>query len=155
MPAAELDPTDRRILRVLQEDGAIRNDALAERVNLSPAPTLRRVRALQASGVIMRYAALLDPERIGLGLRVRVDIRLDSQTRDAIDAFSAAVSARPEVLDCMVVFGDWDFLLTVVARDVEDYQRFVFDTLSKLPGVARYSSALIMRVVKHTTVLPV
>jgi DNA-binding Lrp family transcriptional regulator len=155
MPATELDATDRRILRSLQEDGTIRNDVLAERVNLSPAPTLRRVRALEASGVIRRYAALLDPERIGLGVRVRVDIRLASQTREAIDAFSAAVSTMPEVLECMVVFGDWDFQLTVVARDVEDYQRFVFDKLSKLPGVARYSSALIMRVVKLTTVLPV
>src|SRR5262245_38470175 len=89
----ELDATDRRILRELQQDGALRNDVLAERIALSAAPTLRRVRALEDAGVISRYVALLDPDRIGLGVRVKVDVRLISQTREAIDAFSAAVSA--------------------------------------------------------------
>jgi DNA-binding Lrp family transcriptional regulator len=151
----QLDVTDRRILRELQQDGMLRNDILAERIALSPAPTLRRVRALEAAGIISRYVALLDPERIGLGVRVKVDVRLASQTREAIDAFSKAVSAMPEVLECMILFGEWDYLLTVVARDVEDYQRFVFDKLAKLPGIATYRSTLIMRAVKHTTVLPV
>jgi DNA-binding Lrp family transcriptional regulator len=151
----ELDATDRRILRELQQDGALRNDILAERIALSPAPTLRRVRSLEAAGVINRYVALLDPERIGLGVRVKVDVRLASQTREAIDAFSKAVSAMPEVVECLILFGEWDYLLTVVARDVEDYQRFVFDKLSKLPGIATYRSTLIMRAVKQTTVLPV
>jgi Lrp/AsnC family transcriptional regulator, leucine-responsive regulatory protein len=151
----ELDATDRRILRELQQDGALRNDILAERIALSPAPTLRRVRSLEAAGVISRYVALLDPERIGLGVRVKVDVRLASQTREAIDAFSKAVSAMPEVVECLILFGEWDYLLTVVARDVEDYQRFVFDKLSKLPGIATYRSTLIMRAVKQTTVLPV
>jgi DNA-binding Lrp family transcriptional regulator len=151
----ELDATDRRILRELQQDGALRNDVLAGRIALSPAPTLRRVRSLEAAGVISRYVALLDPERIGLGVRVKVDVRLASQTREAIDAFSKAVSAMPEVVECLILFGEWDYLLTVVARDVEDYQRFVFDKLSKLPGIATYRSTLIMRAVKQTTVLPV
>ena len=155
MQAPELDITDRRILRELQQDGALRNDLLAERIALSPAPTLRRVRALESAGVIQRYAALLDPERVGLAVRVKVDVRLASQARTAVDAFSKAVSAMPEVVECMILFGEWDYQLTVVARDVEDYQRFVFDKLSKLPGIATYRSTLIMRVVKHTTVLPV
>ena len=155
MQAPELDITDRRILRELQQDGALRNDLLAERIALSPAPTLRRVRALESAGVIQRYAALLDPERVGLAVRVKVDVRLSSQARNAIDAFSKAVSAMPEVVECIILFGEWDYQLTVVARDVEDYQRFVFDKLSKLPGIATYRSTLIMRVVKHTTVLPV
>jgi Lrp/AsnC family leucine-responsive transcriptional regulator len=150
-----LDATDRRILRELQQDAALRNDILAERIALSPAPTLRRVRTLEAAGVISRYVALLDPERIGLGVRVKVDVRLASQTREAIDAFSKAVSAMPEVVECLILFGEWDYLLTVVARDVEDYQHFVFDKLAKLPGIATYRSTLIMRAVKHTTVLPV
>ena len=115
---------------------------------------MRRVRALEKAGVISKYAALLDPERIGLGVRVKVDVRLTSQTRDEIDAFSKSVSAMPEVVECMILFGEWDYQLTVVARDVEDYQRFVFDKLSKLPGIASYRSTLIMRMVKHTTVLP-
>ena len=98
---------------------------------------------------------MLEPERIGLGVRVKVDVRLSSQTRDAIDAFSKSVSPMPEVLECMILFGDWDFQLAVVASDVEEYQRFVLDKLAKLPGIATYRSTLIMRVVKHTTVLPV
>jgi Lrp/AsnC family leucine-responsive transcriptional regulator len=155
MPVPKLDATDRRILRELQQDGALRNDLLAERIALSPAPTLRRVRALESAGVIQRYAALLDPERVGLAVRVKVEVRLSSQARNAVDAFSKAASAMPEVVECMILFGEWDYQLTVVARDVEDYQRFVFDKLSKLPGIATYRSTLIMRVVKHTTVLPV
>lgn len=155
MPPFDLDATDRRILRELQRDGALRNDILAERIALSPAPTLRRVRALQEAGVISCYAAMVDPERVGLSVRVKVDVRLASQTRGEIDRFSSAVSAMPEVLECMILFGEWDYQLTVVARDVDDYQRFVFDKLSKLPGIATYRSTLIMRMVKHTTVLPV
>jgi Lrp/AsnC family leucine-responsive transcriptional regulator len=155
MHAEDLDATDRRILRELQQNGAMRNDVLAARIALSPAPTLRRVRALEEAGVISRYVALLDPERIGLGLRVKVDVRLASQTRDAIDALAAAVVAMPEVVECMIVLGDWDYLLTVVARDVEDYQRFVLDKLAKLPGIAQYRSTIIVRAVKSTTVLPV
>ena len=155
MPPHDLDAADRRILRELQHDGALRNDVLSERVALTPAPTLRRVRALESAGVISRYAALLDPERVGLGVRVKVDVRLASQTRLGIDAFSNAIMAMPEVIECMILFGEWDYVLTVVAHDVEDYQRFVFDKLSKLPNVATYRSTLIMRVVKHTTVLPI
>ena len=151
----ELDAIDRRILHELQQDGVLRNDVLAERVGLSPAPTLRRVRALEANGVISRYAALVDPDVVGLGLRVKVDVRLELQTRSAIDSFSKSISAMPEVVECMILFGEWDYQLTVVARDVEDYQRFVFDKLSKLAGIANYRSTLIMRMVKHTTVLPV
>jgi Lrp/AsnC family transcriptional regulator, leucine-responsive regulatory protein len=155
MQPHDLDAADRRILRELQQDGALRNDILAERIALTPAPTLRRVRALENAGVINRYAALLDPERIGLGVRVKVDVRLASQTRSGIDAFSKAIMAMPEVIECMILFGEWDYVLTVVARDVDDYQRFVFDKLSKLPNITTYRSTLIMRVVKHTTVLPV
>ena len=108
MPIPELDATDRRILRELQQDGALRNDLLAERIALSPAPTLRRVRALEGAGVIQRYAALLDPEQVGLAVRVKVDVRLSSQARNAIDAFSKAVSAMPEVVECIILFGEWD-----------------------------------------------
>jgi Lrp/AsnC family leucine-responsive transcriptional regulator len=155
MVLSELDDADRRILRELQQDGALRNDLLSERVALTPAPTLRRVRALEKAGIISRYAALLDPERIGLGVRVKVDVRLASQTRSGIDAFSKAIMAMPEVIECMIMFGEWDYILTVVARDVDDYQRFVFDKLSKLPNIATYRSTLVLRLVKHTTVLPV
>ena len=143
MQSYELDEADRRILRELQQDGALRNDVLAERIALTPAPTLRRVRALEKAGVISRYAALLDAERVGFAVRVKVDVRLASQTRDAaLTPSPTAIMAMPEVVECMILFGEWDYVLTVVARDVEDYQRFVFDKLSKLPNIATYRSTL-------------
>jgi Lrp/AsnC family leucine-responsive transcriptional regulator len=150
-----LDSIDRRILRELQLDGQLRNDVLAERVSLSPAPTLRRVRALEKAGVISRYVAILDSKSIGLGVRMRVDLRLSSQTRDKIDELAVAVTALPEVVECVIVLGDWDYQLTVVARDVEDYQRFLLNRLAKLPGVATYRSSLIVTEIKRTTALPV
>ncbi len=151
----ELDAVDRRILRELQQDGLIRNDLLAERVALSPAPTLRRVRALEKAGVISRYVTLLDAKSIGLGVRMKVDLRLASQTRAATDALAAAVADLPEVVECVIVLGDWDYQLTVVARDVEEYQRFLLDRLAKLPGVGGYRSSLVVREIKRTTALPV
>jgi DNA-binding Lrp family transcriptional regulator len=93
----ELDSIDRKILRELQRDGTIRNDVLAERVGLSPSPTLRRVKALEEGGYVRSYVALLNPDRLGLGIRVLIEIRLTVQDRDALDRFEKAVSAIPEV----------------------------------------------------------
>jgi Lrp/AsnC family leucine-responsive transcriptional regulator len=151
----EIDAIDRRILRELQRDGALRNDVLAERVGLSPSPTLRRVRSLEEGGYVRSYVALLDPARLGLGVRVLVEIRLTVQDRNALDRFEKAVSVIPEVIECMTVLGDWDYVLVVVARDIEDYQRVLLDRLAKLPGVANYKSTLIVRDVKRSTELPV
>lgn len=151
----KLDAIDRRILRELQQDGSLRNDVLAQRIALSPAPTLRRVRALESAGIISRYVALVNAKSIGLGVRMKVDLRLASQTRAQIDALAAAVGDLVEVVECVIVLGDWDFQLTVVARDVEDYQRFLLDRLAKLPGVAAYRSSLVVTEIKRTTMLPV
>jgi Lrp/AsnC family transcriptional regulator, leucine-responsive regulatory protein len=151
----ELDSTDRRILRELQRDGSIRNDVLAERVGLSPSPTLRRVKALEEAGYVQAYVALLDPDRLGLGVRVLIELRLTVQDRDALDRFEKDVISIPEVVECMTVLGDWDYVLTVVARDIEDYQRILLDRLAKLPGVANYKSTLVVRDVKRSTELPV
>jgi Lrp/AsnC family transcriptional regulator, leucine-responsive regulatory protein len=150
-----LDSIDRRILRELQRDGAIRNDVLADRVGLSPSPTLRRVKALEEGGYVRSYVALLDPNRLGLGVRVLIEIRLTVQDRDALDRFEKAVSTIPEVTECMTVLGDWDYVLTVVAKDIEDYQRILLDRLAKIPGIANYKSTLIVRDVKRSTELPV
>jgi DNA-binding Lrp family transcriptional regulator len=155
MPERKLDAIDRRILRELQHDGSLRNDLLADRVILSPAPTLRRVRALEESGVIRCYVALVNPQSIGLDIRVKVDVRFVSQTRLVIDAFAEAVAGMHEVIECSIVAGEWDAQLTVVARDVEDYQRFVLNSLATLPGIAAYRSTLIVREIKRTTALPV
>jgi DNA-binding Lrp family transcriptional regulator len=151
----ELDSTDRRILRELQRDGSIRNDVLAERVGLSPSPTLRRVKALEEAGYVRSYVALLDPDRLGLGVRVLIELRLTVQDRDALDRFEKAATVIPEVIECVTVLGDWDYVLTVVARDIEDYQRILLDRVAKLPGLANYRSTLIVREVKRSTELPV
>ena len=149
-----LDKTDRRILRELQRDSSLRNDQLAERIGLSPSPTLRRVKAMEQAG-ILRYVALVDAKEIGLGVRMRVDIRLNEQSRDALERFDAAIIAMPEVVECSTMLGEWDYSLTVVARDVDDYQRFLLDRLAKLPNIASYRSTLVVREVKRTTELPV
>ncbi len=151
----ELDAIDRRILRELQRDGAIRNDVLAAKVGLSPSPTLRRVRALEQAGYVRSYVALLDPARLGLGVRVMFELRLTVQNRDTLDRFEKEVTAIPEVIECMTVLGDWDYVLTVVAKDIEDYQRVLLDRLAKISGVANYKSTLIVRDVKRSTELPV
>lgn len=152
---SELDSIDRKILRELQRDGAIRNDVLAERVGLSPSPTLRRVKALEDAGYVQSYVALLNADRLGLGVRVLIEMRLTVQDRDALDRFEKAVSAIPEVIECVTVLGDWDYVLTVVARDIENYQRILLDRLAKIPGVANYKSTLVVRDVKRSTELPV
>jgi DNA-binding Lrp family transcriptional regulator len=151
----ELDPTDRRILRELQRDGTVRNDVLAERIGLSPSPTLRRVKALEQAGYVRSYVALLDPDRLGLGVRVLVELRLTVQDRDALDRFEKEVTIIPEVIECVTVLGDWDYVLTVVARDIESYRYVLLERLAKLPGVANYKSTLIVRDVKRSTELPV
>jgi DNA-binding Lrp family transcriptional regulator len=151
----ELDPIDRRILRELQRDGAIRNDVLAKRIGLSPSPTLRRVRALEQAGYVRSYVALLNPDRLGLGVRVLFELRLTAQNRDALDRFEKEVTAIPEVIECMTVLGDWDYVLTVVAKNIDDYQRVLLDRLAKIPGVANYKSTLVVRDVKRSTELPV
>jgi len=150
-----LDPIDRRILRELQRDGSIRNDVLAERVGLSSSPTLRRVRALEQAGYVRSYVALLNPNRLGLGVRVLIELRLTVQDRRALDRFEKQATAIPEVIECMTVLGDWDYVLIVVARDVEDYQRILLDRIAKLPGLANYKSTLVVREVKRSTELPV
>src|SRR5215472_12986745 len=146
----ELDSIDRRILRELQRDGSIRNDVLAERVGLSSSPTLRRVKALEEAGYVRSYVALLNPDRLGLGIRVLVELRLTVQDRAALDRFEKAAITIPEVIECITVLGDWDYVLTVVARDIEDYQRILLDRLAKLPGLANYKSRLVVRDVKRS-----
>src|SRR6516165_1078401 len=103
----DLDPIDRRILRELQRDGSIRNDVLAERVGLSSSPTLRRVRALEQAGYVRSYVALLNPDRLGLGVRVLIELRLTVQDRDALDRFEKAATVIPEVVECVTVLGAW------------------------------------------------
>ncbi len=150
-----MDDLDRQILRVLQEDGRISNQDLADRVGLSPSPCLRRVRALEAAGVITGYRAVLDPRTVGRGFEVFVSATLLRAERDAIGAFETAVLALEEVAEVRRMIGSPDYLLRVVVADLEDYERLYSDSLAALPGVERISTQIAMKVVKNTASLPV
>jgi Lrp/AsnC family leucine-responsive transcriptional regulator len=146
-----LDPTDRAILNLLQEDGRISNAELARRVNLSPSACLRRVRRLEASGVIERYVALLDPAAIGRSTDVFVEISLSSQAEEILDAFEAVVADAPEVMSCHLMAGTADYLVHVVVADVADYERLHRTHLAKLPGVTTIHSSFAIRAVHSAT----
>jgi Lrp/AsnC family leucine-responsive transcriptional regulator len=150
-----LDEIDRKILRHLQEEARISNADLADRVGLSPAPCLRRVRSLEEGGVIRKYVTLLDPAAVNLGVTVFVQISLDLQVEDRLEIFERAVMRRPEVLECYLMTGDADYLVRVVVPDVAAYERFLKDTLTRIEGVAGIKSSFALKQVKYSTVLPV
>lgn len=149
-----LDRTDRKILDLLQKDGRLTNLELAERVNLSPSPVLRRVRALEEAGLIKQYVALLDAEKIGLGLLAYVTVKLEKKGKMPIETFSRAVQSWPEVVACYAMTGDMDYLLRVHVRDLQHFSRFMMDSLLKQPGVIDSTSSFALERMKDTTALP-
>jgi Lrp/AsnC family leucine-responsive transcriptional regulator len=150
----EPDEIDRHIMRVLQEEGRIANQELADRVGLSPSPCLRRVRRLEEAGLIDRYVALLDPDRVGRGLDVFVRVRLERQTVDAVERFESEVVVLPEVQACYRMVGEVDFLIHLVLEDLTGWDEFYMEHLGGLDGVAGITSMISMRRVKYTTALP-
>ena len=154
MPNLIHDAFDYRILDTLQREGRIANVALAERIGLSPSPCLRRVRRLEAEGIIAGYGARLDRRKVGLGLTAFVSVALGIHSDETRQTFEDAIRDRPEVVACYVVTGDADFLLEVVVPDLEAYSRFVLSTLLRLPGVKDVRSTFAMTVVKAPSVLP-
>ena len=154
MPKIVLDRTDRRILEQLQADGRLSNQELAERVLLSPSPCLRRVRGLERSGVIQRYAALLDPLRVGLDLLAYVSVKLEKRGKMPVDQFTRAVQSWPEVIACYSMTGDMDYLMRVQVEDLDHYSRFIMEQLLKQPGVIDIKSNFVLERVKDTTALP-
>jgi len=154
MPRSTLDRTDRRILEHLQADGRLSNQELAERVLLSPSPCLRRVRALERSGVIQRYAAVLDPLRVGLELLAYVSVKLEKRGKMPVDQFTRAVQSWPEVITCFSMTGDMDYLMRVQVENLAHYSRFIMDKLLKQPGVIDIKSNFVLERVKETTALP-
>jgi Lrp/AsnC family transcriptional regulator len=149
-----LDRTDLRLLDALQKDGALSTAELAERVGLAVTTCWRRIRRLEESGVIRQRVALLDRERVGLGVTVFAHVKLVTHGRDNLGRFAEAIRRFPEVLECCTTTGDWDFLLRIVARDIKGYEAFFLDHLSKAPGVQSVSSSIAMTVFKETTQLP-
>jgi Lrp/AsnC family leucine-responsive transcriptional regulator len=151
----DLDATDRRILAVLQREGRITNAELAERVNLSASACHRRVQRLEAEGIIAGYVALLDARRLGRPTTVFVEITLQGQAEELLEAFERAVRRIPDVLECHLMAGAADYLLKVVAEDTEDFARIHRQHLARLPGVAQMQSSFALRKVVETTALPV
>jgi len=150
---AELDAIDRLILEELQHHGRLSNVELAERVHLSPSACLRRVKALEDSGVIAQYVALLNPKMVGRPGTSFTIINLESTQPARLEAFEQAVRDEPEILDCFYVAGTNDYLVRFTYGDAEDLERFHSEVLPRLPGVLRTNSMLVLRTVKKTTAL--
>jgi Lrp/AsnC family leucine-responsive transcriptional regulator len=149
-----LDHVDRKLLAILQRDGRISNAALAEQLHLSPSPCLRRLKAVEQDGVISGYAAILDRNKLGLGLTVFVELKVDTHSDVTAKAISDALTSAPEVISAHIVSGPADFRLEVVVADLADYERLLFQTLLKLPHVTDVRSDFALRAVKSHGPLP-
>jgi DNA-binding Lrp family transcriptional regulator len=152
--AVQLDKYDRAILNALQRDGRISNVHLAATVNLSESACLRRVRALEDEGMIDRYVALVNQSRAGHGGNVLVHIGLHREEQSELAAFEKAVQHIPEVMECYLMTGEFDYLLRVVVADMADFERLHKEALTRLPGVARVNSSVAIRTVQKKTELP-
>jgi Lrp/AsnC family leucine-responsive transcriptional regulator len=150
----KLDRYDQQILELLQQDARLNNQDLAERIGLSPSPCLRRVRALEESGLIVGYRALLDAKKLGLSLMALIHISMDRHTPERFANFEAAVSVLPEVLECLLITGqDADYQLKVLVRDMDHYQALLLNQITRIEGVTGvHSSFVLRRVVSKTAV---
>lgn len=153
-----LDKLDRAILQRLQHNGRETYDVIGEQVGLSPSAVLRRVKRLEDTGVIERYVALVCPEAVGLGMTAYLNVKLEkfneASTRNPIEQFRISVQSWPEVVECVALAGDMDYLLRVVVADMQHYSRFVMDTLLRHPCVADCRTSFVLDCVKLTTALP-
>ena len=151
----ELDNIDRRILRMLQRDGRLQNVELAERVGLSPSPCLRRVKMLEEVGVIERYVAVLDASKIGVGLTFFARVWLRGQDSETVDQFVEEVKRLPQVVECHLMAGDCDFMLRIVAADIDAYRKFQVDHLTRIKAVQSVKTEIPMQQIKLTSELPI
>jgi len=171
MTKIALDKTDRKILSILQSDGRLSNQDVAEQVNLSPSPCLRRIKRLEEEGVIRQYVALLDPDKIGLGLLAYVNVRLEKHSDATAQSnaralgvnpagaspradFAVAVEQWPEVVACYAMTGEMDYLLRVHVEDMDHFSRFMMATLLRHPAVLDVKSSFALQRIKDTTALP-
>ena len=149
-----MDSQDRAILEVLQREGRISNVQLASRVHLSESACLRRVRALESKGLIERYTAVVNQQKAGIPVNVFVSIMLQRQDQADLQAFEEAVQGVPEVIECYLMTGEFDYLLRVVVSDATDFERIHSQHLTRLPGVSRVQSCCALRTVRSCSVLP-
>ena len=148
------DKKDLRILKILQEQARISNSDLAQHVGLSPSPCWRRVRALEDAGVIQQYVALVSAKSVGLPINVFATVTLDKQIESALEAFEASVTKRPEVMECYLMTGEFDYLLSVVVPDLEAYEHFLLEHLTRIKGIASIKSSFSLKQVCYKTTLP-
>jgi Lrp/AsnC family transcriptional regulator len=151
---SDLDSFDKAILKAIQRDASRSTSEIAEEVGLSQAPCWRRIQRLKESGYIKSQVALLDRHKVGLRAQVFAQVKLSAVGRSNLSEFSEAIRDFPEVLDCFVLMGSVDFLLRIVAKDIEAYERFFFDKLSQVPGVQEINSMVALSEIKSTTELP-
>ncbi len=150
-----LDGVDRKILRVLQREGRISNAELSEQINLSPTPCLRRVKKLEDAGVINRYVAELDPALLGLKVSAYVFVRLERNSTVNAERFEEAIRTLQQVEECSVLSGEYDYLVKVVAEDLEDYERFIKQRLAAIEEVDTINTTIILKQVMSRQPLPV
>jgi Lrp/AsnC family leucine-responsive transcriptional regulator len=150
----ELTAMDRKILRALQQDGRMTIQALAEGVGVSASSCLRRIRQMEGAGIITAYSATVDQKAVGLPVSVFISIKLERQRAHELDAFGEAISRWPEVMECYLMTGQFDFLLRVVCADLEAYEQFLREKLTQVEGVASIESSFSLGQVKYSRVLP-
>lgn len=151
----QIDEISRRLLRLLQQDASLSHTALAEQVGASPASCWRRIRALEASGVLDRTVRLVDADKVGCGVNVMCQLRMKSHAPADRSAFEAFLLTKPEIMEAHSMSGEWDYLVRIVARDVAGYERFLMGELLNHPNVATAASHFALSQVKYTTALPV
>lgn len=151
-----LDRYDKHILKLIQQNGRISNQELAAEIKLSPSPTLRRVKQLEEQGLIEGYVALANAKKLGLSLMAFLGISMDKHIPERFEAFEAAIQAYPEVLECHLITGQSaDYLLKVIVKDMEAYQHFLLDKLTKIEGVSGVHTSFVMKSPINTTALPI
>lgn len=154
MLSTKLDSIDLRILDVLQRDAGTSNVDLAERISLSPSPTLARVKAMETRGVIAGYVALLDPHALGLKVNVFIQVSLEKQEAGSLARFEQAVSHFDEVMEVYLMTGDEDYLLRIVVPDIQALEHFILHHLTRIPGIKNIRSSFALKQVKYKTALP-
>jgi len=154
MPRMDIDAIDLRLLELLQENGRLTNVELAQRVVLSPSPCWRRLQRLESSGLVKGYGAVLDRRRIGLGIMAFVSVVIESHSEAEAKAFEAAVQNLPEIVACHSISGQADFILQVLAEDMDTYADFAMNVIRRLPGIKAMHTSFALKEVKASTFLP-
>jgi Lrp/AsnC family leucine-responsive transcriptional regulator len=155
MPTPKLDKIDLHILKVLQDEGKITNIQLSQEVGLSPAPTLERVRKLEKSGIISSYHALLDAAKLGLGFTALIQVALDRQKSNSIRNFIAQVNAIPEIVSCVQVTGNFDYLLEVIVADIPAFEQLIAEKLSNIEDIGQMQTMVVLNRIKRSSTLPI